>query len=230
MYGDASESKSEIISDYKNIPLIYMWFNKVTGKVYVGSSVNGSKRLSGYYQPSILKKKIVIYNSILKHGHANFSLAILEICSDNSDYEPSKSYILGREAYYLDWALKTYGLGTYNVLNQPGSSLGFKHSLDTLEKLSQMRKGALNPMYNKPKSKEFLEHMNKSIKGEDNPRYGKGKTIYVYNKNHELINSFTSLSAAMEGLNTHNYTINAYLDTGKLFKDTYYLCLSKREI
>jgi group I intron endonuclease len=79
-----------------------MWFNKITGKVYVGSSVNGSRRLSGYYQPSILKRKYIIYQSILKHGHANFSLIILEICSDNIDYEYSKKYILGREAYYLD--------------------------------------------------------------------------------------------------------------------------------
>jgi len=78
LYDCALESKYEITNNYKNIPLIYMWFNKITGKVYVGSSVNGSRRLSGYYQPSILKRKYIIYQSILKHGHANFSLIILE--------------------------------------------------------------------------------------------------------------------------------------------------------
>lgn len=35
-----------------------MWFNKITGKVYVGSYVNGSRRLSGYFQLSVLKKKV----------------------------------------------------------------------------------------------------------------------------------------------------------------------------
>ena len=40
MYDDASISKSEIINNYKNIPLIHMWFNKIT-KVYVGSYVHG---------------------------------------------------------------------------------------------------------------------------------------------------------------------------------------------
>lgn len=39
--------------------------------------------------------------------------------------------------------------------------------------MSESRTGALNPMYNKEKSKEFIENMNKSIKGENNPMYNK---------------------------------------------------------
>ncbi len=34
-----------------------MWFNKITGKVYIGSGVNGSKRLGTYCQPSYPKEK-----------------------------------------------------------------------------------------------------------------------------------------------------------------------------
>lgn len=169
----------------------------------------------------------MIYQSILKHGHANFSLIILEVCSDNSDYEPSKSYILGREAYYLDWSLKTYGIGTYNVLNQPGSSLGFKHSPGTIEKLSIIRRGAFNPMYNKPKSAEFIERMTIGARGKDNPMYGKGKSVYVYSENLELLDSYISVKAAVVGLKSHNYTLNANLDTGKLFRKQYYLYSKK---
>lgn len=66
VYEDAGASKKDITKDFKGVPLIYMWFNKITGKVYIGSSIDGSKRLAGYYQLSILKKKSIIYQSILK--------------------------------------------------------------------------------------------------------------------------------------------------------------------
>ena len=62
-----------------------MWFNKDTGRVYIGSGSNGSRRLSTYYQPSILKKKSLIYQSILKYGHKSFSVIILEICGASKD-------------------------------------------------------------------------------------------------------------------------------------------------
>jgi hypothetical protein len=45
-----------MLKDFKNKVIIYMWFNKITGKVYIGSSSNGSKHLSTYYEPSTLKK------------------------------------------------------------------------------------------------------------------------------------------------------------------------------
>ena len=54
-----------------------MWFNKITGKVYIGSAINGTKRLSTYYQSSILNKNSLIYNDILKYRHNNFSVVIL---------------------------------------------------------------------------------------------------------------------------------------------------------
>ena len=75
IYEDASQVKSEVFlkTTKKNVALIYLWFNKVTGKVYVGSSVNGSKRLISYYQPSVLKRKIIIYQSILKQTWKFFS-------------------------------------------------------------------------------------------------------------------------------------------------------------
>lgn len=57
VYHDVSVSKFDIYKDFKDVSIIYMWFNKITGRVYIGSGVNGSKRLSTYFQPSVLKKK-----------------------------------------------------------------------------------------------------------------------------------------------------------------------------
>ena len=35
IYKNALLSKSDMIKDFKNKTIIYLWFNKVTGKVYV---------------------------------------------------------------------------------------------------------------------------------------------------------------------------------------------------
>ena len=65
---------------------------------------------------------MIICKALLKDGYSNFSFSILEYC------EPNKC--LDREQYYID-LLKP----SYNIFIVAGSSLGFKHSLDTKEKL-----------------------------------------------------------------------------------------------
>jgi group I intron endonuclease len=57
-----------------------MWFNRITGKVYIGSTIDGGKRFRGYFQTALLKVRSQIYASISKYGHQAFSLAILEVC------------------------------------------------------------------------------------------------------------------------------------------------------
>ena len=56
-----------------------MWFKKVTSEVYIASGWKSSGGLNSSYLPSVLNstKKSLIYNSILKYGHNNFSLSIL---------------------------------------------------------------------------------------------------------------------------------------------------------
>lgn len=106
VYEDASLCKPDFKS-YRNKSIIYMWFNKVNGRVYIGSAYNGYNRLLSYYQPSVLGRKDIvslIYRAILKYGHANFSLIILEVIGDKDNV--SKSFIFEREKYFLDWALK----------------------------------------------------------------------------------------------------------------------------
>lgn len=62
----------------------------------------------------------------MKYGYINFTLEILEYC------EPSE--VIFREQYYLD-LLKP----AYNILNKAGSSLGFKHSEETIAKFKVRR-------------------------------------------------------------------------------------------
>ena len=67
---------------------------------------------------------MAIYKAILKYGYSNWKLEILEYC-DPKD-------VLVREQYYIEnSSLKP----EYNILSTAGSSYGYKHTLETLDKL-----------------------------------------------------------------------------------------------
>ena len=57
----------------------------INGKQYIGSSVDLYNRLLFYFSFSAMENHLknnqsYIYNALLKHGHENFSLTILEYC------------------------------------------------------------------------------------------------------------------------------------------------------
>ncbi len=116
-----AETYKFIIYDQNNKKSgIYRWVNLISGKSYVGSSVNLTKRLGNYYSLNYLKNSLkknpsIIYRSLLKQGYSNFSLEILEYCEPN--------LLTSREQYYID-LLKP----EYNILKIAGSRLGTKHT------------------------------------------------------------------------------------------------------
>jgi hypothetical protein len=65
---------------------------------------------------------MIICKALIKYGYSNFKLEILEYCTIED--------IRAREQYYLD-ILKP----EYNLLPTAGSSLGFKHSEESLVKM-----------------------------------------------------------------------------------------------
>jgi group I intron endonuclease len=160
VYNNAQESKLDMSRDFKNQTIIYMWFNKITGKVYIGSGVDGSLRLSRYFMASVLKANSRIYKNILKYGHDSFSVSVLEVTGKTGSV--SKTHYLAREQFYLDWALKTYGLSVLNLLHETSSSLGFKHSLETKKLLAAVRTG-------KKHSETTKQSLREMFLGENNP-------------------------------------------------------------
>lgn len=112
------------MADNINKSGIYRWVNNISKNTYIGSAIDLSKRLNRYYHNSELKKKSArpINQALLKYGHNNFSLEILEYCS--------KDNLLDRENYYLD-KLKP----EYNILKYAYSLLGYKHTASSIEKL-----------------------------------------------------------------------------------------------
>jgi group I intron endonuclease len=77
-----------------------------------------------FLKRNILRGKSIINNSLLKYGYCNFSLDILEYC------EPS--ILIKREQYYIDTLNPEY-----NILKKAGSSLGYKHTKETLLKFKE---------------------------------------------------------------------------------------------
>jgi group I intron endonuclease len=100
-----------------------------------------------HLEKEIKKNKSMIYRAILKYGYSGFTLEILEYC------QPTEA--VSREQYYLD-LLKP----EYNILKTAGSSLGFKHSDETIAKIRAYT------LTSEQKAKQ-LEHLEKLHSSED---------------------------------------------------------------
>ena len=75
-------SKSIIYKENRSKPGIYRLNNIITGKSYIGSATDLSRRFSNYYSIVYIKNSLdngssIIYNSLLKYGHSKFSIDIL---------------------------------------------------------------------------------------------------------------------------------------------------------
>jgi len=189
VYEDILMNKSIILNDNKNKSGIYRWINKKDNKSYIGSAVDLRRRLKWYFSIKALENKLtkdtsLIYRALLKHGHFSFRLEILEYCN--------KDVLLEREQYYID-NIKP----EYNILKVAGSSLGFKHSPETLIKFK--------------------------IRSLNTEGYN---TIVVNQKNGSRM-EYKSIREAARALNINNTTILDYANTNKLIKNTYLIISSK---
>jgi len=129
----------------------------------VGSALDLSRRFTAYYSLKSLTSRVgkgnsIIYNALLKYGHSNFSLEILEYCD--------KAEVVKREQYYLD-NLKP----EYNILTTAYSNAGYKHREDSLE---LMRAAALNREAH-PQSEETRLKLSELAKGRTHSEETKGK-------------------------------------------------------
>lgn len=125
VYDNLELHKDHILQENRGKCGIYRLTNIINKKTYIGSAID--IRIYVYYSTKRLaSNNMVIYKAILKYGYSNFRLEILEYC------EPDN--VVAREQYYLD-LLKP----EYNLLGTAGSSLGYKHTKEGLEKMSAAR-------------------------------------------------------------------------------------------
>ena len=102
------EEKRDIYRELSQKSGIYMLINYINKEIYIGSSLNLTRRMANYYYYTNSDKssKLVIIRAMKKYGLDNFSLGILEFCKQDS------KVCLNLEQKWLD-----YYKPNYNVLN-----------------------------------------------------------------------------------------------------------------
>ena len=246
-YEDAYSMRKSIIKNNKNKSGIYKWTNKLTNEIYIGQSVDLSKRFINYFNMSYLKNReaLIISRALIKYGYSNFSLEILEYC-DIAD-------LIKREQYYLDKLSPKY-----NILKIAGSSLGHKLTEETKAKISKSLKGVYvkekSALYSrthteetkalmalkkskannlgKTHTEETKELMRQKALGRKHSEEtllkmsaSKGYLVNIHEKcdleGFKLIGSFVSIRKAAKFLGLSGNTIRLYINSGEIFKDRY---------
>lgn len=154
-YYNCESEVSNIMLDNKDLTGIYYWYNNINGKAYVGSADNLSKRLSAYYYPSkLLNLENLVNRSILKYGHSNFSLIILEVLGSSKTV--SNKDLLLKEQYYID-LYDTMMPNGYNM-RPSNRTKGFNHTDFSKDLISRIQSG-------RTLSEETKAKISSSLKG-----------------------------------------------------------------
>jgi group I intron endonuclease len=219
-FDNVKENKKNIYTELRNKAGIYVFINNETNQLYVGSSINLTKRMVNYfyYYNSDKPSQLVIIKAMKKYGLDNFSLGIKEFCDKNP------KICIDLEQKGID-----YYKPKYNVLTTAGNSFGYKHKIDTINKLKEILSKENHPKYGSITSVETKQaiskgiklyysnhnHPSKGLKGKLSPQYGiGGKLVFCYNKtDKEFI--FPSINAAKQYFKVRWSFIKNNLDTKK---------------
>jgi group I intron endonuclease len=162
---------------------------------------------------------MIINKALLKYGHKNFSLSILEYC----DLED----VIEREQFYF-YYLKP----EYNTLALAGSSGGFIHTEESKMKMSEARKGKKG----KPHSEETKAIISEAGKGNTN-RLGKIHTeeqrakisasqptaqrVEVLDLEGNITNYYNSIREASKAIGCSRDTVSRYIKSKKVYNGRY---------
>jgi len=147
-YFNPYENRKYIYEENRNKSGIYCWNNLINGKLYIGSSVNITRRLYCYLSFAWLKKDSLKYNNlinkaILKYDYFNFEFNILRYCNSNE--------LIKWEQYYID-LLKP----KYNILKLKS----YKPNLEALTKLRLAKKLSGHTVIVINKNNNFIKKYN----------------------------------------------------------------------
>lgn len=220
-YDNFKEDRSIILKEQKDQSGVYCLINKINGHSYVGSSINLASRMKNYLNNSFLKsrqnKNMPIVSALLKYGQANFSVLILE-------HVEAKDLAI-RETYFI-----TSVIPYYNVLKQGYSSLGYKHTQETKNLMSELAKNRVHTDATK-------SLISKALTGENNPFYNKSHSIeskiriieaksaypvYIYNSYKELLIIFPSVKTLANIIKSNHPTIVSFIEEQSLFRGEWY--------
>jgi group I intron endonuclease len=214
-YANADILKTDIVRENRGKTGIYRWVHLVSGKSYLGSSVNLGIRLKRYYSYRNLtdpKQNMFINKALLKYGYSGFKLDILEYCS--------RETVIAREQYYLD-LLKP----EYNTLKKARSSLGYTHSEETIAKMKKAHYSRVRTLSEEGRAKISESNRNRSeeLKEKDRARMlkyslAKAHSIEVTNVLTNENTIYPTVRQAATGIGVSHTSVLRALASKKLIK------------
>jgi len=153
--------------------IVYLVENKRNGKRYVGLTKHDLDTRWGQHVKDALHERsnMLLHKAIRKHGPNGFVRVVI-------DTGQSEEQLRELEKSWIE-ALGTHvSRGGYNLTLGGDGLLGYKHSEETKQKMSESRKGERNPNFGKhwgklEWSEEDRQKLAKKRMGEDNPFKGK---------------------------------------------------------
>jgi group I intron endonuclease len=191
-YLHLAEIQNIIIKELKGKSGIYGFLCQSNNKLYIGSSIDLSTRFNNHIKG--FKSNILLQRAINKYNLQDFYFIIFEYC------EPEE--LLSREQFYLD-EIKP----EFNILKTAGSLLGYKHTEESIAKMSEIKTGQNNPNFGITPTAETKALISETKKGENNPMFGKtGESHPRFGTTHSA-ESIAKISAAKKGKSPSAETI-----------------------
>lgn len=216
-FKNVKEEKKNIYNNLRKKSGVYIFINNITNDFYIGSSINLTRRMVSYfyYTNSPKSSNLFIIRVLKKYGLENFSLGIIEFCNQDP-----------KTCIQLEQKWINFYKPTINILPVAENSFGFKHSIETINKLKKILSKENHPNFGKVTSSEKRKAISEGIKIFDltnsHPSKGKkgklsaqfgigGKIVFCYSKTgEELI--FPSINAAKQHFQVRWTTIKKNLD------------------
>ena len=201
---------------------IYVITNQLNGKQYVGKTLNNpTQRFKEHCRDSKKERcnKRPLYDAMNKYGIDNFSISIIEECSDIEVNE--------KEIYWIN-KLNTYSNGYNATKGGDGKSYLDYDLIVNLYKQYQNIQTVAKELNVCPDSvRKILKERNIPIKSSADVNKDKcGKSVNMYNKNGKFIQSFKTISDAARFLIDNKYS-NCKLSTIRYHISE--VCSGKRE-
>lgn len=161
---------------------IYMITCKSNNKIYIGSSINISKRWKEHINDlkSNRHRSKYLQNCYNKYGEDSLKFEVIHECISDK-----KEDILRDEQFYIDTLNPEF-----NTLKIAGSSLGYKPTEESRKKMSEAQKG-------KKHSEEHIQKRANACK----------KPIIQYSLDNVFIKEWMSIKDAGINLGIHEYSI-----------------------
>ena len=184
--------------------VVYCIKNKVTGRIYIGSTCNLNRRKSEHLKDLRHNKhySLPMQEDYNKYGEQSFTISVIEECTKETQYEREQYYLdlykpyengynKSVKAAYADYKDSYFHKSHYGKDNQ---FYGKHHTKELKEMMSKRRKG----IKTKPHTEATKKLISEKAMGELNHN---AKRVYQYSLTGEFIAEYGSAADAARALN-----------------------------